>query len=138
MRRQTNIDGIIRLPNSIQQQLGALVQPSYIENGHVAITVKESLLEKAFSAAETFVKTVKKEYPPGIIGPFALQGAILPGPPKEELVVFDVSLRIPGSPGTMFTPYSGYLYGDNMSFGRRIAKEIKDAVKQKRLGEIIT
>ncbi|HLD19113.1 MAG TPA: DUF1297 domain-containing protein [Candidatus Nanoarchaeia archaeon] len=137
-RRQTNIDGLIRLPANIQNEVSAFVSPTYIENGHIAVTVKESLLEKAFAAGEAFVKTVKKEYPPGIIGPFALQGAIIPGPPKEELIVFDVSLRIPGSPGTMFTPYSGYLYGENMSFGKRIAMEIKEAIKKNKLGEIIT
>ncbi len=138
MRRQTNIDGIMRLPATTQQELGSLLRPSYIENGHVAVTVKESLIEKALAAGEAFVATVQKEYPPGIIGPFALQSAIIPGPPKEELVVFDVSLRIPGSPGTMFTPYSGYLYGENISVGKRIAMEIKDALSLKRLGEIIT
>jgi 5-formaminoimidazole-4-carboxamide-1-(beta)-D-ribofuranosyl 5'-monophosphate synthetase len=95
-------------------------------------------LEKAFEAGEKFVATLKKEHPPGIIGPFALQGAISAGPPKEEFVVFDVSMRIPGSPGTRFTPYSGYLYGDSISFGERIAMEIKDAIKQKRVGEIVT
>lgn len=137
-RRQTNIDGIIRLPADIQQKLESYVKPSYIENGHIAVTVKESLIEKALAAGESFVETVRKEYPPGIIGPFALQGAIIPGPPKEELIVFDVSLRIPGSPGTMFTPYSGYLHGHNMSVGKRIAMEIRDAIHKKVLGEIVT
>ncbi|MEK6967658.1 MAG: DUF1297 domain-containing protein [Nanoarchaeota archaeon] len=138
IRRQTNIDGLLRLPAEIQTNVASFLRPSYIENGHIAVTVKESLLEKAFAAGEAFVKIAKKEYPPGIIGPFALQGAIIPGPPKEELIVFDVSLRIPGSPGTMFTPYSGYLYGQNMSFGKRISIEINEAIAKNKLGEIIT
>jgi len=96
------------------------------------------LLEKAFEAGERFVEASKKICPPGIIGPFALQGAIIPGPPKEEFVVFDLSLRIPGSPGTMFTPYSGYLYGESMSYGKRIALEIKNAVKENKLLDVVT
>lgn len=137
-RRQTNIDGLLRL--TAPEQIEALkhIQPKYIENGHQAVTIKESLVEKAYEAGENFVKAVNQHFPPGMIGPFALQGAVTAGPPKEELVVFDVSMRIPGSPGTMFTPYSGYMYGDNMSVGRRIAKEIRQAVKQNKLDTIVT
>lgn len=137
-RRQTNIDGLLRLTASEQEEVLKHVRPQYIENGHVAVTVKESLLEKIYDAGEKFVSAVAKNYPPGMIGPFALQGAITPGPPKEELYVFDVSMRIPGSPGTPFTPYSGYLYGESVSFGRRIALEVKEAVSQNKLESIIT
>src|SRR5207237_377834 len=105
-RRQTNIDGLLRLTAPEQEAVLKYVSPQYIENGHVAVTVKESLLEKAYEAGERFVKAVGKHYPPGMIGPFGLQGAVVAGPPKEEFKVFDVSLRIPGSPGTMFTPYT--------------------------------
>ena len=84
------------------------------------------------------MKTTKEEYPPGIIGPFALQGAIVADKGKEEMVVFDVSLRIPGSPLTQFTPHSGYLYGDSISYGERIAMELQKAIDQKRLTDIVT
>jgi len=137
-RRQTNIDGLIRIPANEQLEILKTISPKYIESGHIACTVKESLLEKAFEAGERFVEASKKICPPGIIGPFALQGAIIPGPPKEEFVVFDLSLRIPGSPGTMFTPYSGYLYGESMSYGKRIALEIKNAIKENKLLDVLT
>lgn len=137
-RRQTNIDGILRMTAPEQIEVLKHVKPKYIENGHMAITIKESLIEKAYDAGERFVSAVKKHYEPGMIGPFALQGAITAGPPKEELLVFDVSMRIPGSPGTMFTPYGGYLHGENMSVGRRIAMEVKSAIEQDRLSEIVT
>ncbi len=137
-RRQTNINGLIRLPAPEQEKVLKYIEPKYIEMGHYSVTTKESLLEKAFDAGERFVKTLKKEHPPGMIGPFALQGAITAGPPKEEFVVFDVSFRIPGSPGTRFTPYSGYLYGDSISYGERIAMEIKKALDDDCLSEIVT
>ncbi len=113
-------------------------EPKYIENGHVAITIKESLIEKAYDIGEKFVLATGKHYPPGMIGPFALQGAVTAGPPTEELVIFDVSMRMPGSPGTMFTPYSGYMYGQNISVGQRVAKEIKTAIKLKKLTAILS
>lgn len=136
-RRQTNIDGIIRLPSSIQQELSDVV-PSYIESGHISVTVKESLLEKAFLLAEKLMNAVKTYVPPGIIGPFALQTAIIPGPPKEKIVVYDLSFRIPGSPGITATPYSQYHFGKPVSMGERIAMEIQSAIKTNRLNTIIT
>lgn len=137
-RRQTNIDGLLRLTANEQTEVLKHVRPQYIENGHMAVTIKESLVEKAYEAGEKFVEAVAKHYPPGMIGPFALQGAITPGPPKEKLFVFDVSMRIPGSPGTMFTPYSGYMYGENMSVGRRLAMEVKQAITENKLDLLIT
>ncbi|HUS26667.1 MAG TPA: DUF1297 domain-containing protein [Nevskiaceae bacterium] len=137
-RRQTNLDGLLRLPAPDQIEVLKHVQPQYIENGHQTVTIKESLLEKAFVAGESFVAAVHKHYPPGMIGPFALQGAITAGPPREELVVFDVSMRIPGSPGTMFTPYTNYLYGEQLSVGHRLAREVRTAIKSNQLTSLVT
>lgn len=137
-RRQTNLDGLLRLTAPQQIEVLKHVEPKFIENGHQSVTIKESLLEQSFAAGERFVESTQKSYAPGIIGPFALQGAVTAGPPKEEFVVFDVSMRIPGSPGTMFTPYTGYLYGENMSVGQRLAIEVKEAIKLNRLNELVT
>ncbi len=138
MRRQTNLDGLLRMPADAQAEALKHVRPTTIEVGHVACTLRESLLEKVFEAGERLVQVCREEYKPGIIGPFALQCAIAEEETGEELVCFDVSFRIPGSPGTRFTPYSSYLFGKNISFGRRIAMEIKEAVKRKMLGEVTT
>lgn len=137
-RRQTNLDGLLRLPANEQLEVLKYLKPKIIETGHIAATTKESIIEKIFDLGEKFVETTKKEYPPGIIGPFALQGAMVADQGKEDMVVFDVSMRIPGSPLTQFTPHSGYLYGDSISYGERIAMEIKKAVTQKRLKDIVT
>jgi len=129
-RRQTNLDGILRLPAPQQNDLLKYKGIQAIEAGHIACTIKESLLEQVFELGEKFVKIAKQEYPPGIIGPFALQCALTPGPPKERFVCFDISMRVQGSPGTKFTPYSGYLYKDTMSVGERVALEIKNAIEK--------
>lgn len=137
-RRQTNLDGYIRLPACEQLKISQYLNPSYIETGHFAVTVKESLLEKAYEAAEKIKSCLKETVPPGIMGPFALQSAIIPGPPKEKLVVYDLSLRMPGSPGISFTPYSQYLFGKSVSFGERIAMEIEKAIKENKVNEVTT
>ena len=138
IRRQTNLDGLVRLPAWQQSEIINFIHPTYIETGHISVTVKESLLEQAFILAERLVEYAKDFLSPGIIGPFALQTAILPGPPKEKIVVYDLSLRIPGSPGSIFTPYSLYHYGHPVSFGERIAMEIKEAIKINKFKNLVT
>jgi len=137
-RRQTNIDGLLRLPAFYQNQLQETVQIKYEEAGHIAVTTLESTIEPAFEMANRFVEVSQKLYAPGIIGPFGLQSVITAGPPKKEIVVFDVSPRMPGSPGIFATPYSGYLYGQSMSMGKRVALEIKKAIRQNSLNQITT
>ncbi|MEM3031033.1 MAG: formate--phosphoribosylaminoimidazolecarboxamide ligase family protein [Candidatus Micrarchaeia archaeon] len=138
VRRQTNLDGVLRLPADEQLELLKRIRLTTIEAGHVAVTLRESLLESVLKMGEAFAKASKEEYPPGVIGPFALQGALVPEEGREEPVVFDVSLRMPGSPGTRFTPYSEYLHGESMSVGQRVAREIKQAARQGRIEKVVT
>ena len=137
-RRQTNLDGLLRLTAPEQTEVLKIARMKNIEVGHVACTIRESLLEKVFEIGEKFVETCRREYKPGIIGPFALQGAIIPSESGEEPVIFDVSFRVPGSPGVRYTPYGGYLRGKSLSVGERIALEVKEAAKAGRLAEIVT
>jgi len=143
-RRQTNLDGFLRLTADKQAKVQKHVDLKMIETGHLACTVKESILEKAFALGEKFVAETKKISPnvdpagKGIIGPFALQGAVVAEEGKEDIVIFDVSFRIPGSPGTRSTPYSGYLHGESMSVGERIGLELRNAVDQNRLADVLT
>lgn len=138
MRRQTNLDGLLRLPATEQLAVLQYLKPSLIETGHVAVTMKESLIEKAMVLGEKFVKVTRDVLGQAIIGPFALQGAVSSEKGREEFVIFDVSMRIPGSPGTRFTPYSGYLYGESISYGERIAMEIRAALESQRLDALLT
>lgn len=137
-RRQTNLDGLLRLPAPQQTAVLQQLPVSYEEAGHVAVTVLESLLEPAFAMGEAFVTACQKLYAPGIIGPFALQSIITAGPPKKEIVVIDVSPRMPGSPGIAATPYSKYLFGEPISVGRRVAMEIRAAIATDRVNEVTT
>ncbi len=135
-RRQTNLDGLRSLPPA--QMAAAQAIPVRMEEaGHIATTLTESMLEKAFELGERFVVAAKSANPPGVIGPFALQCIITAGPPKD-FVCYDVSLRIPGSPGTRFTPYSAYRWGRDISVGERIAMEVVAARDAGRLLEIVT
>ncbi len=138
-RRQTDLDGLLKLPEYWQRKIkGVQKRAKQEEAGHMAVTILESMLEQVFEMGEKFVATAREMKSPGVIGPFSLQACITPGPPKKDIVVFDVSPRMPGSPGTFATPYSGYLYGNSMSVGRRVAIEIKQAIKKGMLKKCLT
>lgn len=136
-RRQTNLDGILRLPGNEQSAVLEKMDLKYEEAGHIAVTVLESLLDPAFAIGEKFVAATKKLGLP-VVGPFGLQTMIIPGPPKKDIVVFDVSPRMPGSPGIFATPYSKYLFGNPMSVGKRVALEIKWAIEKNKLEEVLS
>jgi len=135
-RRQTNLDGLRSLPPD-QLEAARTIPVRMEEAGHVATTLTESMLEKAFDLGERFVAAARAANAPGVIGPFALQCIIVAGPPKE-FVVYDVSLRIPGSPGTRYTPYSAYRWGRDVSVGERIAMEVVMARDAGSLQRIVT
>jgi 5-formaminoimidazole-4-carboxamide-1-(beta)-D-ribofuranosyl 5'-monophosphate synthetase len=135
-RRQTNLEGLKNLPFAQAQAMAD--EPVRLEEaGHIAATLTESMLEKAFAMGERFVKATQANGNPGIIGPFALQCIIVAGPPKD-FVVYDVSMRIPGSPGTRYTPYASYRWGRDVSVGERIAMEVVMAKQAGRLADVLT
>jgi 5-formaminoimidazole-4-carboxamide-1-(beta)-D-ribofuranosyl 5'-monophosphate synthetase len=100
-RRQVNLHGILNLPARDQLELNIPIKNEEI--GHFGVTMRESQKPLVYKAAEKFIKVCKSEYPPGLIGSFALQGAIAYDPEdpegkRLEFYVFDVSPRVPGSP----------------------------------------
>lgn len=133
-RLQTNLHDYNAIP--AKQQLDINIDVQNIEVGHTPASIRESLLEKVIDIGDKFVSGVRKIYPPGIIGPFSLQSVIT----KDlEMVVYDVSLRVPGNPIVATTsPYTKYQYGETFGVGRRIAMELKRAHHEGLLSEILT
>jgi 5-formaminoimidazole-4-carboxamide-1-(beta)-D-ribofuranosyl 5'-monophosphate synthetase len=134
-RLQTNLhDFTTSLP--ARQQLEINVQIQNIEVGHIPASIRESLLEKVFEIGDKFTMAVKREYWPGIIGPISLQSIVTL---DLDLIVYDLSLRVPGNPIMATTsPYTKYYYGHTIGVGRRIAIEVKNAIEQRRIWEIVT
>ena len=100
-RKQVNLHGILSLP--ARDQLSINVPVKNEEIGHYGLTMRESKKPMVYHAAERFLRICEKEYPPGIIGLFALQGAVAydsddPEQKRLTFYVFDVSPRIPGCP----------------------------------------
>jgi 5-formaminoimidazole-4-carboxamide-1-(beta)-D-ribofuranosyl 5'-monophosphate synthetase len=133
-RLQTNLHDFVALPAAQQMELG--LQPQNIEVGHMPASIRESLLEKVFEMGDKFAQAAKKEYPPGVIGPISLQSIVTT---DLDFVVYDVSLRVPGNPIMATTsPYTKYYFGHTMGVGRRIAIEIRKALAERKLRDVVT
>jgi 5-formaminoimidazole-4-carboxamide-1-(beta)-D-ribofuranosyl 5'-monophosphate synthetase len=59
--------------------------------------------------------------------------------PDEEIFVFEISARIVAgtNPFINGSPYTWLKYDEPMSTGRRIAREIKQAIQGKKLNKIL-
>lgn len=138
-RRESSLDGLVRLPAAQQLELAeAGRNPEYTVVGHGTLTVRESILEEAFRMGEQFVAAARERAPPGILGPFCLQTCI---DPEGKPWVFDVAVRIGGGTNIHLGighPYGNALWRGPMSTGRRIAREIRTAIAEDRLPEIVT
>jgi 5-formaminoimidazole-4-carboxamide-1-(beta)-D-ribofuranosyl 5'-monophosphate synthetase len=133
-RIETDIEGVLHM--TAEEQEAFSQTPTVIPIGHRGLTVRESQLDTVFELGEKFAETCKQEYPPGIFGCFALQGVF---DRDLKFYTFDVSLRVPGAPILLTSsPYTLYKYGIQMSVGRRIAMEIREAVNTERLKDCVT
>ncbi len=133
-RLQTNLHDFTSIP--ARQQLEIDVELQNIEIGHTPASIRESMLEKVFEIGDRFAYAALQEFPPGIIGVFSLQSVVT----KElDIVVYDVSPRVPGNPILATTsPYIKYMYGDVFGVGRRIAMEVKRALTNGMLFHVLT
>jgi 5-formaminoimidazole-4-carboxamide-1-(beta)-D-ribofuranosyl 5'-monophosphate synthetase len=132
-RYESAVDGIGKIPAS--EQLDIDVNPTYTVVGNFPIVLRESLLPEIMRMGDCVHRKAKELAPPGIIGPFCLETVITD---DLKIFTFEISARIVAGTnvGIGTSPYAYLKYGADMYMGRRIAIEIKDAIKQKRLNEI--
>lgn len=138
-RFETSLDGHCRLPAPQQMTLNERqINPEYTVCGHNSATLRESLLEKAFGLAEKYVEATQEYYKPGIIGPFCLQTCV----DKDlNFYIYDVAPRIGGGTNVHMAvghPYGNALWRTNMSTGRRLAREVRIALENDCLEQIVT
>ncbi len=135
-RYESNVDSIGRIAAKDQLDLG--LETSYNITGNVPVVVRESLLPEIFRMGEAVVKASRtlNGNGKGIYGPFSLETVITP---DLKFFVFEISARIVAGTNlyTEGSPYTALKYGEPMSTGRRVAREIKNAIKQNKLKTIL-
>ncbi len=134
-RYESDIDGIGRIPS--KQQLAVHLEPSYNVVGNIPLVLRESLLCEVYAMGERFVEAASRLVPPGMMGPFCLEGIY---DREGKFITFEFSARIVAGTNLYLegSPYSGLIFDEPMSMGRRVAREIKIADGKDILQQIIT
>jgi 5-formaminoimidazole-4-carboxamide-1-(beta)-D-ribofuranosyl 5'-monophosphate synthetase len=90
-----------------------------------------------YKMGENFVHAAERLVPPGMPGPFCLEGMY---DSEGKFTTFEFSARIVAGTNLYLdgSPYSGLLYDEPMSMGRRIACEVKIAKKKGKLDKVVT
>jgi len=113
---------------------GIPIKPSFSVVGNEAIVIRESLLENVLRMGRNVVEAAYELFGP-IPGPFCLE---LVCNENLEFYAFEISARIVAGTNLFIegSPYSA-LTSKHMSTGRRIAYEIKHAIKKDLLQKIL-
>lgn len=134
-RYETNVDALGRIPSQNQEGLG--IEPSFVVVGNSPLILRESLLPEAYAMGQNLVATSQKLISEkGLFGPFCIETIITP---DQKFYCMEISCRIVAGTNlfTEGSSYSQLLYNEPMSTGRRIAREIKNAIAQNKLEDIL-
>ncbi len=133
-RYESNADSIGRI--AARDQLAADIETSYTITGNIPIVVRESLLPRLFEMGMNVVEASRKLAGEGLYGPFCLEAIV---DKNLDFYVFEISARIVAgtNPYINGSPYTWLRYDEPMSTGRRMARDIKQAIEQDKLEKIL-
>lgn len=122
-RMESNIDELHRMGLTNKQLSEFGIERSFVVTGNLPITIRESLLPKMVEMGKQIADTSEKLFPPGMVGPFCLETICTD---ELEIVTFEISARIVAGTNLfpLGSPYSCYTWDEEMSTGRRIAREL--------------
>ncbi|MHC1600138.1 MAG: formate--phosphoribosylaminoimidazolecarboxamide ligase [Candidatus Methanospirareceae archaeon] len=133
IRYESNIDGISRLSCILRD---SHPEPSFVVTGNLPVVVRESLLPRVLEMGQKVIEASKELFSPGLIGPFCVETICTE---DLEFIAFEISARIVAGTNLYIngSPYSQLLYDEPMSTGRRISREIKEALKEDSLDIVV-
>ena len=133
-RVESDIDEIFKL-GSPKELAEAGIVPGFTVTGNVQLVLRESLLPKVLDMGAKAVEESIKLFG-GLWGPFCLECVI---DKNLNIYAFEISARIVAGTNIAVpeSAYSDFIQPD-LTTGRRIAQEIKNAAKKGRLDEVLT
>jgi 5-formaminoimidazole-4-carboxamide-1-(beta)-D-ribofuranosyl 5'-monophosphate synthetase len=134
-RHESNIEGLARIPAENQLNMKKFTSFNVIANS--PLVLRESLLDNVYAMGENFVNASAKLVPPGMNGPFCIEGVY---DENAHFSAFEFSARIVAGTNIFMngSPYTTLIFDEPMSMGRRIAREIKQANEKNELKNITT
>ncbi len=133
-RYESNADSIGRIAAKDQIDVG--IKTSYTITGNIPLVIRESLLPKMFEMGENVVKASQPLCKGGLFGPFCLEMII----DKDlKFYVFEISARIVAGTNLYIngSPYTDLRYKEPMSTGRRVARDIKEAISAGKIEKVL-
>ena len=134
-RHESNIEGLARIPAENQLKMEKFTSFNVIANS--PLVLRESLLDDVYTMGENFIKASAKHVPPGMNGPFCIEGVY---DENARFSAFEFSARIVAGTNIFMngSPYTTLIFDEPMSMGRRIAREIKQADTENQLKNVTT
>jgi 5-formaminoimidazole-4-carboxamide-1-(beta)-D-ribofuranosyl 5'-monophosphate synthetase len=127
IRYETDIDSKIRFDDEWGFQI----------IGNIPAVLRESMLLDYYKMGKNFVEAVERNLSTTMIGPFCLETIV----DKDlNIYCFEFSGRIVAGTNIFIpsSPYSYIMHKEEMWMGKRIAREIREAIEQNRLQEVLT
>ena len=134
-RHESDIEGLARIPAENQLNMKKFTSFNVIANS--PLVLRESLLDNVYAMGENFVNASTKLVPPGMNGPFCIEGVY---DEDAHFSAFEFSARIVAGTNIFMngSPYTTLIFDEPMSMGRRIAREIKQANEKNELNAVTT
>ena len=133
-RYESNADSIGRI--AAKDQLDADIRTSYTITGNIPLVLRESIIPVVYGMGERVIETSKDIVNKGLFGPFCLEAIV---DTNLNFYVFEISARIVAgtNPYVNGSPYTWLKYNEPMSTGRKIAKDIKEAIEKGKLEDVL-
>jgi 5-formaminoimidazole-4-carboxamide-1-(beta)-D-ribofuranosyl 5'-monophosphate synthetase len=112
---------------------GGNVPLSFTVVGNASMVMRESLLPSFMEMGRNVCDSSKKLFG-GMHGPFCVETIVTE---DLDIYAFEISARIVAGTNILYHPYAEFTHGGNISTGRRIAIELKEAFKKKKMNEIV-
>ena len=135
-RVESNIDELYRFGFSRKELAQANIERTFVVTGNLPLVVRESMLPKVFEMARNIVDVSLDLFYPGIVGPFCMETVLTD---DLEFYVFELSARIVAGSNLypLGSQYTEFMYGESMSTGRRISRDIKLARDAGELDKVV-
>lgn len=136
-RMESNIDELHRTSLTREQMKKLGIEESFTVVGNRPVIPREKLQMSYYSIGKKIVEASQKLFPPGMLGAFCPETIIT----KDlEIFTFEITPRIVAGTNMWIptgSPEGWYTWGEPMSMGRRIAREIKLGIEKDRLEEVV-
>ncbi len=135
-RVESNIDELYRFGFSRYELAKAEIERTFVVTGNLPLVLRESMLPRIFEMSRDIVDVSLKKFYPGIVGPFCVETVLTD---DMEFYVFELSARIVAGSNLypLGSQYTEFMFGEPMSTGRRMARDINIARQKGELDKVV-